>query len=215
MNSKRRRLLAGLGGFIALSATSTAHALTSTPAQTAGPFYPPELPLDDDNDLTQISGHSVKAQGQISDVSGRIVDINGRPLANMRIEIWQCDAHGRYHHPNDSNRRALDPHFQDHGLTHTNTQGQYRFRTIRPVKYPGRTPHIHFAVFPPGEQAFVTQLYVANDVHNDTDYLYNSIPWDKRELVSAAFVPARDPAAELEASFDIILNRSDGTPLQG
>jgi len=212
MNPNRRKLMLGLGSMMVLSTSSLARTLVSTPSQTAGPFYPVELPLDDDNDLTFIQGGEGSAKGIISDVSGRIVDINGKPLTRMRIEIWQCDVNGRYRHPYENSRRPMDKNFQGHGMTHTNDQGQYRFRTIRPVQYPGRTPHIHVAVFPKGERAFVTQLYVAGEERNGTDFIYNSIPSEKRRLVTSEFKPAIGKAAELQANFDIILNRRDGTP---
>jgi protocatechuate 3,4-dioxygenase, beta subunit len=214
MNRKRRSVMLGLCGASVLSSSAIARALVLTPRQTAGPFYPVELPLDDDNDLTHVKGRNGRALGQISEVSGRVVDINGRPLSGMRIEIWQCDFNGRYRHPRENGSRSVDPYFQGHGQTLTNHLGQYRFRTIRPVHYPGRTPHIHVAVFPDQEDPFVTQLYVAGDARNETDVLYNSIPREKRDLVTAEFVASNIEGAELQANFDLILNRRDGTPLQ-
>lgn len=212
MNPDRRKLLLGMGGLMSLYMSPGLAALSPTPAQTAGPFYPVKLPLDDDNDLTMVSGQSGRSLGSISDVSGRIVDINGNPVSNMRIEIWQCDNNGRYRHPRESGIQPIDPNFQGHGHTYTNQNGQYLFRTIRPVQYPGRTPHIHVAAFPDGEPPFVTQLYVAGEKRNETDFIYNNIPWDKRDLVTAEFKPAHTPAVQYEAKFDIILNRRDGTP---
>ncbi len=214
MNRKRRSVMLGLCGATVLSSSVIARALVLTPRQTAGPFYPVELPLDDDNDLTHVKGRNGRALGQISELSGRVVDINGRPLSGMRIEIWQCDFNGRYRHPRENGSRSVDPYFQGHGQTLTNHLGQYRFRTIRPVHYPGRTPHIHVAVFPDQEDPFVTQLYVAGDARNETDVLYNSIPREKRDLVTAEFVASNIEGAELQANFDLILNRRDGTPLQ-
>jgi protocatechuate 3,4-dioxygenase beta subunit len=214
MNPDRRRLVLGLTGLLAAGASAPVAALIPTPGQSAGPFYPETLPLDDDNDLTQVSGKNGKAKGVISDLSGRIVDINGRPLSGLRIEIWQCDANGRYRHPREQGSRPIDENFQGHGFTISDTQGAYRFRTIRPVPYPGRTPHIHIAVFPANEQPFVTQLYVADEDANELDFLYNRVPAEKRHLVTAAFKPDATAGAEQQASFDIILNRSDGTPQQ-
>ena len=158
IDRKRRKLMLGLSGLIAAGASGTVAALMPTPRQTAGPFYPVSLPLDDDNNLTEVAGKSGKARGVISDLSGRIVDINGHPLRGIRIEIWQCDANGRYRHPRENSSRPIDENFQGHGFTDTDSRGFYRFRTIRPVTYPGRTPHIHVAVLPPDEEPFVTQL---------------------------------------------------------
>jgi protocatechuate 3,4-dioxygenase beta subunit len=130
----------------------------------------------------------------------------------MRIEIWQCDANGRYRHPRENASRPLDENFQGHGFTITNTKGLYRFRTIRPVPYPGRTPHIHIAVFPADHYPFITQLYIAGEERNESDFLYNNIPPDKRHLVTAQFEASTTPGADQQASFDIILNRTHGTP---
>ena len=214
MNPQRRKLMLGLGSLLAFPAVAGQHIFIPTPRQAAGPFYPVELPLDDDNDLTRLNGRNCVARGVISDLSGRMVDINGNPLPNLRIEIWQCDANGRYRHPRENGRQPIDPNFQGHGFNVTDREGQYRFRTIRPVHYPGRTPHIHIAVFPEGEEPFVTQLYVAGEARNETDHLYNSIPWDRRELVTAVFRPANSGDAELQARFNIVLHRHDGTPMQ-
>lgn len=210
---KMRRNLVFMAGLMSTTGVAMAKTLTSTPRQSTGPFYPQVLPLDNDNDLTRVEGRDERAKGIISDVSGQIVDINGHPLKNLRIEIWQCDANGRYHHPGDRSTRALDDNFQGHGHTLTNDQGEYRFRTIRPVPYPGRTPHIHVAVFSGQQRAFVTQLYIENEYRNDNDFLFNRIPRHKRHLVMADFKPATASSAEQEARFDIILNRRDGTPV--
>ena len=212
IDRKRRKLMLAMSGLIAAGASGAVAALIPTPRQTAGPFYPETLPLDDDNNLTEVAGRTGKAKGIISDVSGRIMDINGRPLRDLRIEIWQCDANGRYRHPLENASRSLDENFQGHGFTITNAEGLYRFRTIRPVPYPGRAPHIHVAVFPADEQPFITQLYIAGEQRNDTDFLYNYIPSDKRHLVTAKFEASTMPGADRQASFDIILNRTDGTP---
>jgi len=208
---KRRKLILGLGGAL-LTGHTMAASMVPTPRQPAGPFYPAEIPLDDDNDLTQVIGRPGRARGVISDLEGRILDINGKPLRNLRIEIWQCDGNGRYRHPGDVGGKPIDENFQGHGANLTNQHGQYRFRTIRPVAYPGRTPHIHVAVFAPGERPFVTQLYVDGEPGNASDFLYQRIAAEKRQLVSARFEPTGNEGADLQARFDIILDRRDGTP---
>ena len=213
MDSKRRQLMLALAGMFAAAPTVAATSLLTTPRQSAGPFYPLTLPLDDDNDLTRVSGRDGQAAGQISDLNGRIVDINGRPLKNLRIEIWQCDANGRYRHPRENGRAAIDENFQGHGHNYTDEQGRYRFRTIRPVPYPGRTPHIHVAVFPESESPFVTQLYVKGEAQNASDFLFKRVPAERRHLVVADFQALDDSSGLLRADFDIILNRRDGTPL--
>ncbi len=203
MDRVRRRLLQGASATLALAALPATAALT--PRQSAGPFYPDELPLDDDNDLVHVAGAEAPAQGQISDLSGRLLDPNGRAVRDTRIEIWQCDANGRYRHPRDGGERPIDPGFQGFGHAVTDDHGRYRFLTIRPVPYPGRTPHIHVAVFPDGAQPFVTQLYVAGEGRNAADFLYRRIPVEQRELVTAAFEPGRMAGADLAATWDIVI----------
>lgn len=205
----RRRFLQGTTGLLAVhSVPVLASTTTLTPRQPAGPFYPVELPLDNDNDLTHVEGRKQRASGQITDLSGRILDRNGRTLDNTRIEIWQCDINGRYRHPKDPADRPIDAGFQGIGHTLTDDQGHYRFRTIRPVPYPGRTPHIHVAVFPAGEPPFITQLYVADDPRNASDFLYQRVPEAYRQLVTAEFQPAGLAGVDFNATWDIILGIS-------
>jgi len=204
MDRKRRRIIMAAGGLLA-AATSTATAALLTPRQSAGPFYPADLPLDDDNDLIHVAGESAVARGQAADVRGRLLDRDGKPLHGIRIEIWQCDANGRYRHPRDPGHREIDRGFQGFGHTVTDAQGRYRFLTIRPVPYPGRTPHIHVAVYPRGERPFVTQLYVDGEAHNADDFLYRRIPVEQRPLVTAAFETTTSGGAELSARWDIVI----------
>jgi protocatechuate 3,4-dioxygenase beta subunit len=200
----RRGLLLGLGAGLIGGPAAAARLLEPTPRQAAGPFYPVELPLDDDNDLIRVEGQPTEAEGRSTNLSGRILDRNGRPLAGMRIEIWQCDANGRYRHPRDRGP-APDPGFQGHGATVSDAEGRYRFRTIHPVPYPGRTPHIHVAVFPSGERPFTTQLYVEGETRNDSDFLFHYIPEEARSRVLARFEPEPRGDAELRARFDLVL----------
>lgn len=202
MNKSRRTFIFGTAGLFVSTAASAA---LTTPRQTAGPFYPPELPLDNDNDLVHVQGQSEAAGGLITDLRGRLLDRNGEPLRGMRMEIWQCDANGRYRHPRDPGDAPIDPGFQGFGHTLSDAQGRYRFLTIRPVPYPGRTPHIHVAVYPPGEAPFVTQLYVAGESRNAEDFLYNRIPADLRPLVTTEFAPSAHEDADLSADWDVVL----------
>lgn len=202
----RRRFLQGTTALLAMHAVPVAATLQSpTPRQSAGPFYPRDLPLDDDNDLTQVAGQEQTASGQITDLGGRILDQNGRPLDGLRIEIWQCDINGRYRHPHDTGDRPIDPAFQGIGHTISDRQGRYRFRTIRPVPYPGRTPHIHVAVFPAGEKPFTTQLYAAGDPRNASDFLYQRVPEAWRHLVITEFKPSGAADIDFTATWDIVM----------
>jgi len=208
----RRRLLAALAGMVVAMPTLAGKRLLATPAQSAGPFYPPELPLDDDNDLTRVAGREGVAAGRLTELTGRVLNLNGRPVADARIEIWQCDANGRYLHPGDRRRVARDENFQGHGHTTTDAAGRYRFRTIRPMPYPGRTPHIHMAVLAPQSPTLVTQLYVQGDPRNADDFLFNRVPAEQRHLVQTEFLAADMAGVELRASFDLVLGGTDGTP---
>ena len=207
----RRKLLTAVGLVGAAPLLTWAEKLLPTPRQSAGPFYPEQLPLDDDNDLTQVEGRSGRAKGQVTDLSGRIIDTNGRPLRKVRVEIWQCDVNGRYHHPRDNRPVELDENFQGHGHTITDAEGSYRFRTILPVTYPGRTPHIHTAVFPRGHKPFVTQIYIKDEPRNTQDFLFNRIPAERRSLVIAEFFPTGGGEIEFTAEFDFVIG---ATPQQ-
>ncbi|MGC2202851.1 MAG: protocatechuate 3,4-dioxygenase, partial [Stellaceae bacterium] len=177
-----------------------------TPRQTAGPFYPLEFPADCDNDLVQIAGRSGTAKGTVTYVTGRVLDLTGRAISGARIEIWQCDTNGRYHFVHDNGAaRPLDDNFQGYGQTLTDAEGGYRFRTIRPVPYSGRTAHIHFAVSGAGLPRFTTQMYVAGEPLNERDGVLMGVrdPAARARLI----VPLR-PAAEADAlagRFDIVL----------
>lgn len=200
-NRSRRRWLLASAGLLAAGALHAAQRFLPTPTQMMGPFYPDEPPLDQDNDLTRVQGSAAAAEGKITELSGRLLDVNGNPIRATRIEIWQCDARGLYHHPRDR-AGARDENFQGFGHTLTDNQGRYRFRTIRPVPYPGRTPHIHFAVRPDFDEPFITQLYVQGEPRNAHDGLYNAIPPERRRRVTAEFAAA---GAILAAKFDIVL----------
>lgn len=203
MLDNRRRLVLGAAALFA--APALARVPAATPRQTPGPFYPLTLPLDRDNDLVHVSGQAARAGGVLSDLSGRLLKLDGRPLAGTRIEIWQCDANGRYRHPGDSGPGEIDPAFQGFGHTVSDAEGRYRFLTIRPVPYPGRTPHIHVAVYPAGREPFVTQLYVAGEAGNAEDFLYRRIPVERRALVTAPF-EGGELGAPLQARWDVVLD---------
>lgn len=180
--------------------------LVATPRQTEGPFYPVEWAGDIDNDLVIVKGEAAQAMGQITHLIGRVLDASGAPIANAMVEIWQCDANGRYRHPSDRNGQR-DAAFQGRGRTASGADGRYSFRTIRPVSYPGRTPHIHFAVIAPQGRKLITQMYVAGEAQNARDGVLQSIR-DPRQRDSV--IIRLEPAERLEAkalagTFDIVL----------
>jgi protocatechuate 3,4-dioxygenase beta subunit len=181
--------------------------LVRTPAQMEGPFYPNKLPLDTDNDLLIVNDKITPAIGDITHLTGRILDARGNPLKNALVEIWQCDGKGVYLHTADSGRRQRDENFQGFGRFLTASSGEYYFRTIKPVPYPGRSPHIHFKIKQGGKELLTTQMYVKGDPGNDRDLIYRSLLDPKaRDAVTIAFTPVKGSRiGELAARFDIVL----------
>jgi protocatechuate 3,4-dioxygenase beta subunit len=204
--ARRRLLAASLAGLALAGAplAGRAQARAATPRQTAGPFYPREFPADDDNDLVSVKGRPGIAKGELLLLAGAVVDASGTPVAGARVEIWQCNAAGRYHHPGDRSDAPLDPAFQGWGQFATGADGAYRFRTIKPVPYPGRTPHIHFRVSGRGFQELVTQMYVEGDPGNARDGLYNSLGPAERAAVTVRLERAAGANA-LAARFEIVV----------
>lgn len=170
----------------------------ATPRQTEGPFYPVTLPQDADADLLR-NGQVNYTHGQPAWVEGVVSDLEGRPVAGAQVEIWQCDHQGRYHHPGDGGR--ADPDFQGFGRVTVGSDGRYRFRTIKPVPYSGRTPHIHVKVKLARRELLTTQLYVEGDPDNERDFLWRNLGAD-RSLVT---VPFRAGSDGLQANFPIVV----------
>lgn len=189
-----------------------AAALMETPSQTEGPFYPDRLPLDTDNDLVVVNDSLDPSAGIVTWVSGRILDSRGFPVRNAVVEIWQADAHGVYLHSKSDNASQRDRHFQGFGRFLTGSTGEYLFRTIKPVPYPGRTPHIHYAVKRPGRPKFTTQCYIRGEPLNEKDGVLNGVKDAKaRKLLLASFDPLEgSKVGELKARFDIVLGHTPG-----
>ncbi len=183
-----------------------AEALTLTPAQTEGPFYPDRLPLDTDNDLIIVNDHVTPAIGEITHLTGKLLDASGNPIRNALVEIWQVDGNGVYLHTR-SRGEQRDANFQGFGRFLTGSTGEYYFRTVKPVPYPGRTPHIHFKVKQNGADEFTTQCYIKGERRNNRDGIYRNLGGGKeRDAVTADFKPLKNSKiGELEASFDIVL----------
>jgi protocatechuate 3,4-dioxygenase beta subunit len=185
-----------------------AQELLRTPSQTEGPFYPDKLPLDTDNDLLVINDAVTPAVGTITWLSGRILTARGEPLRNALAEIWQCDNNGAYLHSGSNNSGRRDGNFQGFGRFVTGSNGEYLFRTIKPVVYPGRqAPHIHFAVKIKGQEKFTTQCYIKGHPGNASDGVLKGIRDPKaRASVIVPFDPVKDSRiGELAARFDIVL----------
>lgn len=203
----RRRALRSLiaAAFLPIAhAGAQAQALAPTPSQPEGPFYPKSFPADRDSDLTQIAGRTAKAMGTPLYFTGRVLARDGRPVAGAAVELWQCDVHGRYHHAGDDGA-PRDDNFQGYGVATTDGEGRYAFKTIRPVPYTGRPPHLHVRVRPPADAVLTTQIYIAGDAV-DRDPVLGSSPSGTRVALTMALAPApaREPDA-LGGAFDFVL----------
>jgi protocatechuate 3,4-dioxygenase, beta subunit len=208
MNSRRLFLQsASLGAAFFTVPGAFAQQLVRTAAQTEGPFYPNHLPLDTDNDLIIINDGITPAVGEITHVTGRILDATGKPIRNALVEIWQCDKNGAYLHTGTTNAERRDKNFQGFGRFLTGSTGEYYFRTIKPVPYPGRTPHIHYMVKIKGRDKFTTQLYIKGDPGNAKDQVLKAVTDSKaRETLMSDFLPIKgSKTGDLSAKFDIIL----------
>lgn len=198
---RRRRVLSWIGAsaLAPLAATRVlAEDRPATPRMTEGPFYPTSFPRDTDSDLTRVEGRAAAARGSVLDVSGRVLDRSGAPRAGARVEIWQCDTQGEYHHVGG---REGDPDFQGFGAAIADADGRYAFRTIRPVAYPGRTPHIHFNVLEGGKRRLTSQIFVEGEPGNARDGLYRQLGRDAK-LVTMKLEGA---GPGFKAALDIVL----------
>lgn len=184
-----------------------AEELTKTPQMTEGPFYPDKLPLDTDNDLLVINDSITPAVGEITHVSGRVLTAAGKPVNSAFVEIWQVDNTGAYIHKDSNGAENRDTNFQGYGRFLTNRKGEYYFRTIKPVPYPGRVPHIHFAVSINGHRVLTTQMLTRGLAENNNDGLFKRITDEKQRLaITAEYKPiANSKFGELEANFDLVL----------
>jgi protocatechuate 3,4-dioxygenase, beta subunit len=209
-----------LRGSMALSALALAtpgvfaQELSRTPRLTEGPFYPDRLPLDTDNDLLIINNSITPAVGEVTHLTGRVLSRSGEPIQGAVVEIWQVDNRGVYLNTNDSGQRQRDTNFQGFGRCATSRRGEYYFRTIKPVPYPGRTPHIHVKVTRGGRELLTTQIFINGHAQNRTDGVLHEIrnPLD-RELVMVDFEPVRGSRIqECNANFDIVVGVTPAEP---
>jgi len=204
----RRHFTTGLGATLLASRRAFAVELLATPSQTEGPFYPVAFPADSDMDLVQTRGQAARAMGTVLHLQGRVLDVTGNPLNGAIVEIWQCDAQGLYDHPRQPGRDRRDSAFQGYGSAVTDSQSAYRFRTLKPVAYPGRTPHIHLKVATADGRRLTSQFYLAGDPMNASDFVYRSIARDprRRERIEMRLEPAPGiEAGALATTMDIVI----------
>jgi protocatechuate 3,4-dioxygenase beta subunit len=203
----RRALLVRGAGLVAATAApawltpvlAQGQALRPTPSQTEGPYYPVALPADTDGDLLR-NGTARYAKGQAAWITGTVTDTRGTPLAGGVVEIWQCDQDGHYHHPGDGDR--ADPAFQGFGQVTLGKDGRYRFRTLKPAPYSGRTPHIHVKVKLDRQELLTTQFYVQGDPGNARDFLWRRLSADGQAALTRPFLNTADG---LQADYAIVV----------
>lgn len=183
MISSRRTFIVAAAGLVF---ARPALAGVLTPDQTRGPFYPRIKPADQDLDLTRIKGRDTQAQGEVIELSGRVMRANGNPVGDALVEIWQANAFGDYAYRGST---VSDPNFQGFGTVRTGADGAYRFRTVKPKYYGSggsrRTPHIHFRVVVDGRE-LVTQMYFPGEPLNAGDGLYNRLSSDALRQAATA-----------------------------
>lgn len=197
---KRRTLIAGLISSFAASAAMAQGQRPLTPGQFTGPFYPVgEVPLRDD--FTQFGGGT--AQGRIMDLTGQVIDQRGQPIPGARIVFWQSDAQGVYRHEKDTRTAQIDSHFAGFGAVSAAEDGTYGLRTILPVPYTGRPPHIHARVLVGGRDVLTTQVY-RDGQEAENGLMFRAVSkfyGDRRRLT----ISPVSNGARLAAMFDFLL----------
>jgi protocatechuate 3,4-dioxygenase, beta subunit len=214
LSTNRRSFFGTFGAAFFVTRGLFAESLSATPPLTEGPYYPDRLPLDTDNDLVIVNNSVTPAVGQITHLSGRVLDASGRPIKNAVVEIWQADPHGAYIHSRSPNQGALDKNFQGFGTFETASSGEYRFRTVKPGIYEGRTRHIHFKVKKGGQELLTSQIFFRGEPMNASDGVLGELrdPFD-RELVITDFKPlATSKIGEIAAHFDIVVGHTPRLP---
>jgi protocatechuate 3,4-dioxygenase beta subunit len=211
-NPARRRMLVRSGlGAAALTSAATLFAAV-TPAQTEGPFFPTRDQPDKDVDLTLVQGRTERASGAPVELSGQVLDEDGKPVADALVDVWQANAYGRYAHERDPNPAPLDPNFQGWARFSTDAEGRFRIRTIKPGAYPvqddwSRPPHLHFKIARRGFHELVTQMYFAGEPLNDVDRLLQAVPATERASLLVAF-GAGSAETPPQGHFSMVLRRA-------
>lgn len=196
--------------------------IPQTLSETTGPVYGCSKLAVEDGDLTK--QHPGEPLGERIVVSGRVLGDDDRPVPNALVEIWQCNASGRYRHHVDQHDAPLDPNFTGGGRVLTDAQGNYKFITIKPGAYPWRNhlnawrpAHIHFSLLGPAfVTRLVTQMFFPGDPLLKFDPIFNSVPDEKaRERMVCNFdIDTTVPQWALSYRHDIILRGRHATPME-
>jgi protocatechuate 3,4-dioxygenase beta subunit len=197
-----------LGSAACTARGAFAEELERTPRIQEGPFYPTKLPRDTDNDLLIINDSITPAVGDVTHLSGKILDAKGDPIRNAIVEIWQCDRDGTYLKPYLEEGTKYDTNFQGFGRFLTGSTGEYYFRTIKPVPYTGRpAAHIHFKIWKDNQVQLTTECFVKGHPGNERDGIYRRAMATKAgQQLPVEFAPVKDSKiGELAARFDIVL----------
>jgi protocatechuate 3,4-dioxygenase beta subunit len=213
--ASRRGFLGSLAfGAAAFTARGAfAEELTRTPPTFEGPYFPTKLPLDTDNDLLIINSAITPAVGEVTHLSGRLLDLKGDPLRNAVIEIWQCDRDGTYLKQHQQGQSNFDTNFQGYGRFLTSSTGEYYFRTIKPVPYRGRpAAHIHARIWKGDKKLLTTECFIKGFQGNERDGQFRSIRSRDPKghgTLCVDFMPVKGSRiAELAARWDIVLGYS-------
>jgi protocatechuate 3,4-dioxygenase, beta subunit len=195
MQKTRRCLLMGVATALALPALASSRRALAP--MTDGPFYPPRAWRDRvpdwDADLTRVerNGRVLIARGEPLALRAVVADTQGRLIDNAEVEIWQCDVMQSYRHPGVAQTAGgFDEGFQGFGAARSGKDGTLALRTIKPVPYPGRTPHIHVKLLHPSFGEHTSQLFIAGDAGNARDFLWRAVPQADRAALEMQLLPA-------------------------
>jgi protocatechuate 3,4-dioxygenase, beta subunit len=206
----RHGVIGGVAALLSISAYKNVLAtLIPTPPETEGPFYPVIAQKDKDFDLTRVEGKQGVAQGKIIIVQGQVLDMDGSPIEDVTVDLWQANAAGRYRHPRDSNKAPLDPNFQGWAIVPSGKEGKFRFKTVKPGAYPAsfwwtRPPHIHFKISKRGYRELISQMYFPGEKLNNSDRLLRRKSKKERRLMIAERIEGKPEVY----NFNIILKKA-------
>lgn len=208
MNTRRRLVFSTVASLAMPALAQTRHVL---PPMTDGPFYPPRgwrgqgENRDWDADLTR-TGALRPARGEHLALQLQVADARGRVIDGAEVEIWQCDALAAYRHPGvRAEPGRHDPAFQGFGAARSAADGSVLFRTIRPVPYPGRTPHIHVKLRHSSFGELSSQLFVAGDAGNARDFLWQRLDAEEQASLAMQLAPAQGDGLRWQARHSLVV----------